>query len=159
MLNNKITDIQKYTSLNIKNIILYGSPGVGKTHNTKKLISLIESGISEKEIFETIKNNEVNNGLNIDNIKDRVKFVTFHQSFGYEDFIEGFRPNEDGNIELKEGVFRIICTEHKIIWIYLGESKASILKIYLNDFMKRLRIKVVIDLDQGLSITTRKKSL
>ena len=40
----------------IKNIILYGIAGVGKTHNTNKLITLIESGWSNSEIFETIKN-------------------------------------------------------------------------------------------------------
>jgi len=95
----------------IKNIILYGPPGVGKTHNTNKLISLIESGISEKEIFETIKNNELNDVVDIDNIKDRVKFITFHQSFGYEDFIEGFRPNEEGSIGLEKGIFLEICKD------------------------------------------------
>ncbi len=103
---------QKKTSImNIKNIILYGSPGVGKTHNTKKLISLIEDGKSEKEIFETIKNNEQNNGIELSDIKDRIKFITFHQSFGYEDFIEGFRPNEEGKIELEDGVFKRICND------------------------------------------------
>ncbi len=101
----------EYSYSKIKNIILYGSPGVGKTHNTKKLISLIESGKLEKEIFETIKNNELNNGIDIDDIKDRVKFITFHQSFGYEDFIEGFRPNEDGDIQLQDGIFKTICND------------------------------------------------
>ena len=99
----------------IKNIILYGSPGVGKTHNINKLISLIESGISEIEIFNMIKNNELNDGVDanniIDNIYSRVKFITFHQSFGYEDFIEGFRPNVDGNIKLQDGIFKSICDD------------------------------------------------
>ena len=95
----------------IKNILLYGSPGVGKTHNTKKLIGLIEDGESEKEIFETIKNNELNDVVDIDDIKDRVKSITFHQSFGYEDFIEGFRPNENGDINLQDGVFKTICDD------------------------------------------------
>ena len=107
-LNN---DIEEVNNMNIKNIILYGSPGVGKTHNIKKLISLIESRVSEKEIFETIKNNEINNGVDITSIEDRVKFITFHQSFGYEDFIEGFRPNEEGRIELEDGVFKSICNQ------------------------------------------------
>lgn len=108
---DNITEQKANTNNKIKNIILYGSPGVGKTHNTNKLISLIESGISEKEIFETIKNNDPNNGVNIDNIKERVKFITFHQSFGYEDFIEGFRPNEDANIELEDGIFKRIAIQ------------------------------------------------
>ena len=92
----------------IKNIILYGAPGVGKTHNTNKLIRLIEDGKSDKEIFDDIKANENSSMVDISDIKDRVKFVTFHQSFGYEDFIEGFRPNEDGDIELVDGIFKNI---------------------------------------------------
>ena len=103
--------MSKTISSDIKNIILYGSPGVGKTHNTEKLISLIESGAQEKDIFNNIKNNEQNNGVDIDDIQDRIKFITFHQSFGYEDFIEGFRPNDEGNIERQDGVFKLICEE------------------------------------------------
>lgn len=96
----------------IKNIILYGSPGVGKTHNTNKLISLIESGMySEKEIFEAIKENTRQTIELDEDIKSRTKFVTFHQSFDYEDFIEGFRPNEEGKIELVDGLFKQISKE------------------------------------------------
>ena len=101
----------KISNINIKNIILYGSPGVGKTHNTNKLIRLIEDGKSDKEIFDTIKSNEPSDSVELSDMKERVKFVTFHQSFGYEDFVEGFRPNEDGNIELIKGIFREICID------------------------------------------------
>ncbi len=104
--NNFSTNIN---SINTKNIILYGSPGVGKTHNTNKLIRLIEDGKGDREIFESIKLNEKSDSVDISDIKERVKFVTFHQSFGYEDFIEGFRPNENGDIELVDGIFKEIC--------------------------------------------------
>jgi len=104
---------KKELSMNIKNIILYGVAGVGKTHNTNKIIELIEDGKSEKEIFEIIKNNELSESIDIFDIKERVKFITFHQSFGYEDFIEGFRPNEEGNIELVDGIFKKISNEAK----------------------------------------------
>jgi len=107
----------------IKNIILYGSPGVGKTHNTSKLISLIESGKSEKEIFEIIKNNEHHNGIDISELKERVQFITFHQSFGYEDFIEGFRPNEEGKIGLEKGIFLEICKLAEENLLKSGENK------------------------------------
>lgn len=101
------------TQLNtIKNILLCGVPGVGKTHNTKKLIGLVEQGKSDQEIFETISKNEpfIHTAMSED-LTSRVKFITFHQSFGYEDFIEGFRPNDKGAIELQEGIFKIICEE------------------------------------------------
>ncbi len=101
----------KITTIKTKNILLYGSPGVGKTHNTKKIITLIEEKeLSEKEIFETIKNNSYIDNVDISELKDRVKFITFHQSFGYEDFIEGFRPNADGNITLQDGIFKTFCS-------------------------------------------------
>ncbi len=92
--------------VNIKNIILYGVPGVGKTHNIAKLIRLIEEGKSDSEIFSEIRNNTISDEQLPDDLKERTAFVTFHQSFGYEDFIEGFRPNEEGKIELVDGVFK-----------------------------------------------------
>ena len=104
---------KKSEKLNIKNIMLYGAPGVGKTHNYKKLISMIEKEESQQEIFKSISDNgKVTNEYDttFQTIKDdkRIEFVTFHQSYSYEDFIEGFRPNESGNIELEDGIFKVI---------------------------------------------------
>jgi len=99
--------------MEIKNIILYGVAGVGKTHNINQLIKLIEDKKSELEIFSTIQNNKYSQNMDISNIKERVKFITFHQSFGYEDFIEGFRPNKEGKITLIDGIFKKISKEAK----------------------------------------------
>ena len=95
----------------IKNIILYGVPGVGKTHNITKLIRLIEEEKSDSEIFSEIQNNVISDVQLPDKLKERTAFVTFHQSFGYEDFIEGFRPNEEGKIELVDGVFKRLASQ------------------------------------------------
>lgn len=108
--NEKLENLDNM--LNIKNIILYGAPGVGKTHNYKNLISMIEENKPQKKIFDTIAENrhvELENKT-FESIKQekRVEFVTFHQSYSYEDFIEGFRPNESGNIELEDGIFKTI---------------------------------------------------
>ena len=102
-------------SYDIKNIILYGVPGVGKTHNINKLINLIEKNEdSQKEIFQKIsQNSETNEVLDDENLKSRVVFTTFHQSFAYEDFIEGFRPNNVGEIILRDGIFKTICDNAK----------------------------------------------
>ena len=115
-LTDQTIDNSLVSSLSIKNIILYGAPGVGKTHNYKNLISMIEEGKSQKEIFETISK-----GLHVsleneifETIKKekRVEFVTFHQSYSYEDFIEGYRPDEDSNkIIRKDGIFKLIADE------------------------------------------------
>ena len=118
--NYKIQNEQeKEKSIKTKNIMLYGAPGVGKTHNYKRLISMIEKGSSsESEIFETIKNNDdiFNDEETFETIKKekRVEFVTFHQSYSYEDFIEGFRPQEGNSIKLEDGIFKNLCNEAEI---------------------------------------------
>ena len=46
-----------------------------------------------------------------DYLKDesRIEFIQFHQNYSYEDFMMGYRPNEDGGFELKKGVFYNFC--------------------------------------------------
>ena len=89
---NKISQKSENKNMKTKNIMLYGAPGVGKTHNYKRLITMIENGESEKTIFDTISKNETTNDFDnsiFETIKNekRIEFVTFHQSYSYEDFI------------------------------------------------------------------------
>lgn len=115
--NNEIKINEQY--MKTKNIMLYGAPGVGKTHNYKRLITMIENGNDEKTIFDTISKNETTNDFDIttlETIKNekRIEFVTFHQSYSYEDFIEGFRPSEeDEKIVRQDGIFKIISDRAK----------------------------------------------
>jgi len=130
---------------NIKNIILYGAPGVGKTYSHKKLIALIEGGdFKEREIFDFIVNNkddEIEEG-SVERLFQRVKsekrmkFITFHQSFGYEDFIEGFRPNEEGNIGLEKGIFLEICKEAEENLLKSSEERKVTFKEAFNRVFK-----------------------
>ncbi len=74
------------------NTILYGPPGTGKTYSTTRRCVEICNGTSERsedEIREEFKSLIE---------KKRVRFVTFHQSYSYEEFVEGLRPttNESG---------------------------------------------------------------
>ena len=114
--SREIVDMKK--ELKTKNIMLYGAPGVGKTHNYKRLITMIENTKSEKTIFDSISKNETTNNFDnsiFETIKNekRIEFVTFHQSYSYEDFIEGFRPSENTHIELEDGIFKLICNKAK----------------------------------------------
>lgn len=78
-LNNLISLLE-----NKKNLILKGAPGVGKTFIAKRLAYVM---MGEKD-------------------DTRIHIVQFHQSYSYEDFIEGFRPKADGEgFELKRGPF------------------------------------------------------
>lgn len=77
-----------------KQIILYGPPGTGKTWLAKKFV---EEDLKELDL-------EI----------DRQKFVTFHPSYSYEEFVEGIRPKtENGNIvyKVEDGIFKRICRE------------------------------------------------
>lgn len=94
-----------------KNIILYGPPGVGKTYSHKKLISILENEDGLEEL-----NNPDYKTVSFDSVKaeGRYQFLTFHQNYSYEDFIEGFRPNEEGKIVREDGLFKRICQKNHI---------------------------------------------
>lgn len=70
------------------NVILQGAPGVGKTFAAKRLAYSI---MGQKDT-------------------SRVAMVQFHQSYSYEDFIQGYRPSKDG-FELVNGAFYKFCKE------------------------------------------------
>ncbi len=121
----------------VKNIILYGPPGVGKTYNHKKIVSLIENAeYSQKALFDSVVNNtpEENITETFEQVKSegRVAFVTFHQSFSYEDFIEGFRPNEEGKIELEDGIFKVMADKARENLLASSQTQKLSFKAALN---------------------------
>lgn len=97
-----------------KNLILYGPPGTGKTYYTilyavaicdEKNLDEIEALPYEQVLkrYQEIKTKE-----------KRIAFTTFHQSYGYEEFIEGIRPNlnhdsNDVEYTIKDGIFKAFC--------------------------------------------------
>ncbi|TKH47048.1 restriction endonuclease [Bacillus cereus] len=92
-----------------KNIILYGPPGTGKTYNiSREVLEIINpSIIIKKEIDRRNLNNEIKKLQE----KERIKFCTFHQSYGYEEFIEGLRSDGNGNFIVEDGIFKEIAIE------------------------------------------------
>ena len=70
-----------------KNLVLQGPPGTGKTYVAQRLAWLLTGERS----------------------KDRIETVQFHQSYGYEDFVRGYRPTDAGGFDLQDGPFLRFC--------------------------------------------------
>ena len=89
------------------NTILYGPPGTGKTYNVKKMAVEI---IDDREYDDR---DEINKRYDELSEEGRIDFVTFHQSYGYEEFIEGIKPCFDDDSDLaytiEDGTFKRFC--------------------------------------------------
>ncbi len=97
-----------------KNLILQGAPGVGKTYAARRLAYAIMGEIDDSRVMQ----------------------VQFHQNYSYEDFVMGYKPNEEGGFELKNGVFYRFCkraaadSEHKYFFIIDEINRGNLSKIF-----------------------------
>lgn len=98
------------------NQILYGPPGTGKTHTTiNEALAILDPAFlaahSDQRKLLKARFAELE-------ASKHVRFVTFHQSFSYEDFVEGLRaePNAAGQLTFRpmDGVFKEICDDASI---------------------------------------------
>lgn len=108
-------DSPKMSQCNI-NTILYGPPGTGKTYNTVNYaVSIIENkefmaicAEAYQDVFERYLTYKK---------QGQIRFVTFHQSYGYEEFIEGIKPvlndeaEESIQYKIESGVFKEFCEQ------------------------------------------------
>jgi hypothetical protein len=149
-MKNKITTDQ--SSLNQ---ILFGPPGTGKTFNTiNEALKIVDPSYFEthqndrKKLTERFKELLIKNS---DENKGQIGFCTFHQSFSYEDFVEGIKPKttDTKNVyyDVEPGVFKRICqladshnstikvkNEGKISWTEEQFNKASFYKLSLGNY-------------------------
>lgn len=100
-----------------KNLILYGPPGTGKTYNSVIYAVAICDG---KPVDELTDYAAVMSRYNELKKAGRISFTTFHQSYGYEEFIEGIKPIIDENKQdigytIEPGVFKKFCDNAKSI--------------------------------------------
>ncbi len=102
-----ISTIRSLDNMNYPlNTIFYGPPGTGKTYNTI---------LRAAEIIENRRIDSFSKALEIykENLHEQIEFITFHQNYSYEDFIQGLRPDteNDSNLtfERKDGIFKEIA--------------------------------------------------
>lgn len=92
------------------NRILYGPPGTGKTYRVvNEALEILEGkrydGYEQRGEAIKVFNRYVENG--------QIVFTTFHQSYGYEEFIEGYRAQKDGSFKLEDGIFKDLSKRAK----------------------------------------------
>lgn len=100
------------------NQILYGPPGTGKTYNTinQALSILAPYVLAQNSGDDPDSRRRLKTEFDRFVSAERVRFVTFHQSFSYEDFVEGLRADSDtetGQVKysVESGVFKRICDD------------------------------------------------
>jgi|SRR5690606_14797356 len=85
--------------------ILYGPPGTGKTYRAiREAVQVIDGAVDPETVTDRFRQLV---------LTGRIFPVTFHPSYSYEDFVEGFRPRpgRDGSIvyEIVDGPFKLAC--------------------------------------------------
>ncbi|WP_435369766.1 McrB family protein [Campylobacter jejuni] len=104
--NNTQKMLNQNSSLNQ---ILYGPPGTGKTYHTiDKALEILGENLESRNEKKAKFDEYVKNG--------QIVFTTFHQSYGYEEFVEGIKPRIDSKenykeieYEIKDGIFKEFC--------------------------------------------------
>ena len=132
------------------NRILCGPPGTGKTYDAvSEAVDVIEGTNDHEDRAQLIER------LNTLRDEGRIEFVTFHQNYAYEDFIEGIRPvldkgTKELRYELRDGIFKQIaerareCPNEHYVLIIDEINRGNIAKIFgelitLIEPSKRLR--------------------
>ena len=104
--SNSIENISEHNQVMNKssfNQILYGPPGTGKTYNTiNRALEIIDGKVPEERGEAKARFEELSSA-------GQIEFVTFHQSYGYEEFVEGIKANTvGGNIsyDIEDGILK-----------------------------------------------------
>lgn len=108
------------------NQILYGPPGTGKTYHTiDKALEILGENLESRDEKKAKFDEYVKNG--------QIVFITFHQSYGYEEFVEGIKPmmsneanSQEIQYEIKDGVFKELCEKASKNYFLSNKNKNEI---------------------------------
>jgi len=128
--DDKVVEKAIQLLLRFKNLILAGPPGTGKTYWAKQIAERLvaeQNSVSQVVVGKTAT---------------YIYWVTFHQSYAYEDFVEGLRPKLDTNtsnglsFEIKYGMFRRLCelaeqdSQHRYVLVIDEINRGNIAKVF-----------------------------
>ena len=95
-------------------VILYGPPGTGKTYWAEKTANDLAAISAFRKVYESLNETEKETVIGIGQSSGLVRLCCFHPAYGYEDFLEGFRPetvNGQVAFKLRDGVFKRMCND------------------------------------------------
>ena len=95
-------------------VILYGPPGTGKTYWAERTANDLAASSSFDQTFDSLSVNQKKTVVGDGRNAGLVRLCCFHPAYGYEDFLEGYRPHTvNGNLsfELRDGIFKRICRD------------------------------------------------
>lgn len=95
-------------------VVLYGPPGTGKTYWAEKAAYDFAALNWFNKLFEDLSDEQRTTIVGEGDLQGCVRMCCFHPAYGYEDFLEGYRPQTiDGHIsfELRDGIFKQICED------------------------------------------------
>lgn len=103
------------------NQILYGPPGTGKTYHTveaavKAAVPEYFAALEAKKLVIYERRKALKSKYDELVEQKRIRFVTFHQSYGYEEFVEGLSADTEGgqvSYRVKDGIFKQVCDNAK----------------------------------------------
>lgn len=122
------------------NCIIYGAPGTGKTYATAEYaLAIIKEHAVDKKRKNLDERKSVMKEYNNYVRKGQIVFTTFHQSYGYEEFIQGLRPDtesENMSFITVDGVFKriadnaLIDADNNYVIIIDEINRANISKVF-----------------------------
>ena len=135
------------------NTIFYGPPGTGKTYNTVLRAAEIVEGRTIESYTEALK-------VFKEKLHDQIEFITFHQNYSYEDFIQGLRPDTENDKDLiferRDGVFKVLA-DKALANLLNAESKKTV-KLKFEEVYKKVFLKLIEGRTNEFEIKMKKSS-